>query len=175
MMPRKMSIYFGMVGALCFSIAHLMKWYSSTILSNSKIYVDGIVEFATYVNVYYSVVLGAALLLLTFFFINFSFEMNPSKIRNQMRSTLRPDQQFHSQPNVYSSIFKSIGAITIIIGLFIAIYIWSDGIKLPKDQTSVFLFGLAPFLYCLVGGLTFMGFGEVIKLIQQIRDKNESA
>lgn len=61
MMPRKMSTYFGMVGALCFSIAHLMKWYSSTILSNSKIYVDGIVKFATYVNVYYSVVLGAAL------------------------------------------------------------------------------------------------------------------
>ncbi|TXK76015.1 hypothetical protein [Paenibacillus sp. N3.4] len=169
-MPRKLTIYLGMVGALLFSIAHLMKWQSVSVLMESSIYVDEVVDFANSLLSYTIPVFCLSLILMGIFFINFSWEFAQQKVK--VVSSLTYYSHHNEAPNTYSIIFKFIGVATIVLGFFGAIYIWSDGIKLPADKTSIFLFGLMPFLYALVGGLCFMGFGELLKLLQQIRDRN---
>jgi hypothetical protein len=169
-MPRKLTIYLGMVGALFFSIASLMNWQAETVIRDSKVYVDEVVKLAWFIAKYTPSIFCLSGILIGMFFINFSWEFGQKKVK--VVSILKDYTKNHEEPNTYSTIFKFIGVATIIIGVFVAVYIWSDGMELPKEKKSVFLFGLLPLIYFLVGGLSFMGFGEVLKLLQQIRDRD---
>ncbi|UKS26058.1 hypothetical protein LOZ80_31645 [Paenibacillus sp. HWE-109] len=172
-MPRRLTIYLGMAGALLLSIASLMNWQALTVIGQSAIYEDDVVDFAKFLFKYKPLVLCLSAILIGMFFINFSWEFGQQK--SKVVSSLQFNSRFindYEVKNTYSIIFKFIGVATIVIGFLSAIYLWTGGIDLPRDKSSVFLFGLVPLLYSLLGGLIFMGFGEVLKLLQQIRDKN---
>ncbi len=85
-------------------------------------------------------------------------------IKQQEEQQQENDKQT-SQGNTISGILKAIGFLILIIGTIGSFYIATQG--------SEFSFGgfILPEIGTIVSGMLFLGFAEVIRLLQDIKDK----
>ena len=83
----------------------------------------------------------------------------------QQEEQQKEDNMQTSQGNTISGILKAIGFLILIIGTIGSFYIASQGYEFS------FASFILPEIGTIVSGMLFLGFSEVIRLLQDIKDK----
>ncbi|WP_127585190.1 hypothetical protein [Paenibacillus koleovorans] len=169
-MSNRAGSFFGLIGSLLLIIGFIMSRYASEILSNMDIYLDEVVDFAFKVIDIYPYFLMSAGVFISVFLINFLKKIRLRRIKNiyELIEEMRDDPL--NRANAYSTWLKGMGVASFVLGLILGIYLWSQD-ELPVTETSRLMLGLIPILYSFVGGIFLLAFGEIINLLQQIKDK----
>ena len=90
-----------------------------------------------------------------------------NKILEIKKETIGPNIEMNSKKNAIGTTLKLVGKIIIVIGILVGLIIGSL-LTVPAPPLN-WVYGIAIILFSFISGISFIGFGEIIILLNDIK------